>query len=43
MVTILMTSAKIATIGLLKVKAFGNKGYNVVIFVHHLTNEILSH
>ena len=35
MVTILMKSAKIATLGLLKIKVFSNKRYDV-------TNEILS-
>ena len=43
MVTILMMSAKIATPGLLKVKVFRNKGYDVIISVHDVTNKILSH
>ena len=42
MVTILMMSAKIATPGLLKVKVFRNKGYDVIISVHDVTNKILS-
>ena len=42
MVTILMMSAKIATLGLLKGKAFWIKGYEVIIFVYDVTNEILS-
>ena len=43
MVTILMMSAKIATPGLLKVKVFLKKGYDVIISVHDVTNKILSH
>ena len=42
MVTILMMPAKMATPGLLKVKVFWNKGYDVTIFVHAVTNKILS-
>ena len=43
MVTILMVSAKIVvTPGLLKIKAFWNKGYDVIISVHEVTNKILS-
>ena len=42
MVTILMMSIKIATIGLLNVKAFWNKTYDVIISVYDVTNEILS-
>ena len=42
MVTILMTSAKKATPGLLKIKIFLNKSYDVIIFVHNLTNKIFS-
>ena len=42
-VTILMMmSAKIATQGLLKIKIFWNKGYDVIISVHDITNKILS-
>ena len=37
-----MMSAKIATLDLLKIRVFGNKGYNVIIFVHDVTNKILS-
>ena len=43
MVTILMMSAKRATLGLLKMKVFWNKGYNVITSVHDVTNKILSH
>ena len=42
MVTILMMSAKMVTLGLLKLKVFYNKGYDVIIFVHDVTNKILS-
>ena len=42
MVKILMMSAKIATLGLLKIKVFWNEGYDVVISVHDVTNKILS-
>ena len=37
-----MVSAKIATLGLLKIKVFGNKGNDVIIFVHDITNKVLS-
>ena len=36
-----MISAKIATLGLLKIKIFSNKHYDVIIFVHDVTNKIL--
>ena len=42
MVTILMMSAKVATLGLLKIKVFWNKGYDVIISVHDSTNKIQS-
>ena len=42
MVAILMMSAKLATLGLLKTKVFSNKGYDVIISVRDLTNKILS-
>ena len=42
MVTILMMSAKMATLGLLKIKIFWYKGYDVIIFVYDVTNKILS-
>ena len=43
MVAILMMSAKLATLSLLKVKVFRNKGYEVIIYVHerHVTQTIL--
>ena len=36
-------SAKMATRGLLKIKVFWNKIYDVIIYVHDVTNKILSH
>ena len=42
MVTILIMSAKMATPGLLKIRVFWNEGYDVIIFVHDVTNKILS-
>ena len=42
MVAILMMSAKLATLGLLKLKVFWNKTYDVNISVLHVTNVILS-
>ena len=41
MVTVLMMSAKKATLGLLKLKVFWNKDNEVRIFVHGVTNEVL--
>ena len=35
-------SAKLAALGLLKMKLFSNKGYDVIISVHNFTHEILS-
>ena len=42
MVTIFMISAKMATPGLLKIKAFRIKGYDVRIFVYDVINKNLS-
>ena len=42
MVTILIISAKMATIGLLEIKVFWNKCYDVIIFLHGVINKILS-
>ena len=39
---ILMISAKSVTPGLLKTKIFKNKGYEVIIVDHEVTNKILS-
>ena len=41
MVTILMISAKLATLGF-QIKVFWNKSYDGIIFAHDLTNKILS-
>ena len=41
MVTILMMPAKMTTLGLLKIKVFCNKDYEVITFVHDVTNKIL--
>ena len=40
MVTISMMSA---TLGLLKINIFWNKGYDIIISVYDITNQILSH
>ena len=37
-----MMSAKMATPGLLKTIVFWNKGYDVIITTHEVTNKILS-
>ena len=37
-----MMSAKMATPALLKITGFWNKGYDVIIYVHDVTNKILS-
>ena len=42
MVTTLMMSAKTAILGLLEIKIFWNKAYDVIISVNDVTNEILS-
>ena len=42
MVTILMMSAKLATPGLLKLKIFQNKGYDVIIIDYDIISKILS-
>ena len=39
MVTILMMSAKMATLGLLKIKIFWNKCYDVIICAYDVTNK----
>ena len=41
MLIILMMSAKMATPGLFKIMVFWNKGYDVMISVHDVTNSIL--
>ena len=42
MVTILITSAKMATQGLLKLKVFRNKGYVVISYVYDVIGKTLS-
>ena len=42
MIALLMMSAKLATLGLLKIKVFSNKDYNLIISVNDVTNKILS-
>ena len=42
MVAILMMSAKIATLGFLKIKSFWNKGFDVINYGYDVTNQILS-
>ena len=39
MVKILMMSAKMATLDLLKIKVFWNKSYDVIIFVYDVINK----
>ena len=39
MVTILMMSAKMATLGLRKIKVFCKKGYDVIISVYDVTKK----
>ena len=41
MVTILMMSAKMVTLGLFKIKVLLNKGYNVIICVYNVTYKVL--
>ena len=41
MVAILM-SGKMATLDFLKIKLFQNEGYDVIIYVHDVTNQMLS-
>ena len=42
MATTSIMPTKMATLGLLKINEFWNKGYGVIIFVHDVTNKILS-
>ena len=43
MVAIMMMSTKLATLSFLKIKVFWNKGNDIIISVHNVTNKILSH
>ena len=42
MVAVLMMSAKLSTLGPVKIKVFWSKGYDVMISVYDDTNKILS-
>ena len=42
MVVILTMASKLATLGLLKIKVFWNKGYDIMIITHDVTHKILS-
>ena len=42
MVTILMMSAKLATPGIRKIKIYRNKGSDVIVPDHEVTNKIVS-
>ena len=42
MVAISMISAKVATQVLIKIEVFWNEGYNAIIYVHDVINQILS-
>ena len=42
MVIILMISAKMAALGLLKLKLFWNKGYDIIVSVYDVTKNFLS-
>ena len=41
MVAILMMSAKVTTLGLLEIKEFWNKIYDIIISVHDFTSKVL--
>ena len=43
MVTILSISAKLVTLGLLKIKAIRNESYDVIVFVHDIAKKTLPH
>ena len=42
MVVILMMSAKLTTLGLLKMKVFWSKGHDIIILIHDVTIKYLS-
>ena len=42
MVTVLMMSAKLDALDLLAMKVFLNEGCDFIIFIHDITNKILS-
>ena len=37
-----MMSAKLSTLGFLKIELFWNKGYDIIISVYDVTNKVLS-
>ena len=39
MVAIFIKSAKMATLSILKINVFSNKGYDVIIYVHDFTKK----
>ena len=41
-IAISMISSKLATLGLLKIKVFRKKSYDIINSVHDVTNKILS-
>ena len=41
MITVWMMPAKMATLALLKIKVFRNKGYDVIISIYDVINKIL--
>ena len=43
MAEVLMMSAKLATLGLLQIKAIWSKVYDVIIYFYEVTIDILSH
>ena len=43
MVVALMMSAKLAPLGLLKIKVFKDKGYGIIISIRDITYKNLSH
>ena len=42
-VAILMMSVKLASLDLLKIKVFWNKGYDIIISVDDINNETFNH
>ena len=40
MVAILIMSAKLATLGLLKIKVFSKKNYDVIIYTYDISNQL---
>ena len=43
MAAISTMSAKMATPGLLKIEVFWSKGYDVITYIHDVTNKFLAH